>query len=164
MLEEEVNYAQLQLNGEISKLDNNLTLEGCGYDGDNEFIIEKLGRRLRVIPDLVLHKSQNYREFDGQKVIVEIKTGDDNPTHDIFDLIKLLNFVEQLNFENAIFVAVNKDRQQLSNDIKKSFENLGKESYSKCSIIFYTGVDLNNDNLLHPKVFFKSIEEIINNR
>jgi hypothetical protein len=162
MLKNEGRYDQLQLNGEISKVDRSLYLEGCGYSGDDRAIMEKLGKSLRVNPDLVLHKAQNNREFAWQKAIVEIKSGDDTTSDDIYDIIKLLNFVEQLNFENAIFVAVNKNRQQLSNNIRASFLNTVRESYSRCSIFFYEGDALNNNNFFSPRVNIKSIEEIIN--
>ncbi len=163
MLKNQVKYNLLQLNGEISKVDRHLNLRDCGYSCEDPDVRQKLGAYLRVSPDIVLHKDQDDRGYNFQKVIVEVKTGDDTSAKDIYDIIKLLNYVEQLNFENAIFVAVNKNRRRLCSTIRASFSNADRASYSRCSIFFYAGEDSNNNILSRPRVNFKTIEEIINN-
>jgi hypothetical protein len=163
MLNNQIKYNLLQLNGEISKVDRFLNFSDCGYTGEDPEVTQKLDNYLRVSPDIVLHKDQNDRDFAFQKVIIEVKTGDDTTAKDIYDIIKLLNYVEQLNFENAIFVAVNKNHLRLCNTIRASFSNADRESFSKCSIFFYTGEDLSNNILFSPRVNFKTIKEIINN-
>ncbi|GAA3622993.1 hypothetical protein [Flavivirga jejuensis] len=158
MESDEQKYSGLQLNGEISKIDRTLELNQHQYKGFDSYVLGRIGRTFNVQPDLVLHKAQNNREFNWQKSIVEIKTGRYSDFNDVVDILKLLNYIEQLNFQNGIFIAANKDIEEFEKLLKDSFSS---SLFNKKCFVFYYNIT-HKDGFPEPIVQYKSLETILN--
>lgn len=111
----------------IMELDNrweayqNLALD---FDLRKEWFDDKIISRTKSYrPDLVLHRSQVEWSPEFQKIYIEVKT---NPNPSIKDDIqKLANAIYRLRFENAIFISVNSNYDELVSHIHDfvSYEN-----------------------------------------
>ncbi len=81
---------------------------------------------LEVIPDLVIHTSHDKRSTNsnGQHVIIEAKTTKKLSKSAFFkDLFKLNTYLCRFDFDNAIYVIVNTDKNRIENLIKLYFES-----------------------------------------
>ena len=68
---------------------------------------------------MVIHENQKNRK--GQYLILEVKNSP-NKVNVKWDLIKILSYIEQLNYETGIYLQVNYLFNELKEQIKESFD------------------------------------------
>lgn len=75
----------------------------------------------RYSPDLVIHLGQISRQEDNQKAIIEIKTkrlnGEQGNEELRKTILKLNHYLRVLNFQYALFLSVNTDFDQLTQQL-----------------------------------------------
>lgn len=70
----------------------------------------KTQQTITTIPDFFIHKQQDNREEEFQKLAVEAKTTSQLDEDDFFlDLFKLNVYVEKYNFQNGVYLIANND-------------------------------------------------------
>lgn len=102
------NYQDLCLNGEVTKIDWNISI---------------LNKKL-ICPDLVLHKSQMDRSPNYQTLFIEIKT---RPNVDFEDDIKKLLYAvsDDLNFQYGVLIYINEPHEKIERKLKRYINELG---------------------------------------
>lgn len=144
--ENQVFFPNYYLQGEIKKM--NL------YEVRGIFGYRDLGGNL--IPDLLFHiPSQDANAF-----VIEIKAQPElDEVEILYDLSKLSRFLNNFNYQKAIFLAVNISSEEVANMIRNNRENIidlfSDERLNDCIIIV-------KQNTYNDEIFNKTIQEIIN--
>ncbi len=102
--------------GEMFFLDEEIYKKYSGtYINDKSFTKTKNSLKFSkqgLRPDLVLHKSQQSREKEDQKLIIECKTTNNLLKSEFFrDFFKLNIYKSQLNFQNTVYIIVNMNKE-----------------------------------------------------
>lgn len=129
-----VKYDRISIAGEITKL------FGPNYAFEN-FNIAGAPRseNLRYTPDLTVHFSQENKEEENQKLIVEVKTNKVTAPELIGAILKLNHYLEHLNFQLAVFISVNTKRNDLKNSLMTHFASAlnEKNNFDKIIVMNY---------------------------
>lgn len=95
-------YPQIQLYKKIVKKEG------------NEQIIEDFKLSQGLYPDIVFHKEQNDNNLINQKVVIECKINNSLSYEDFsYDFAKLYIYVNEINFQKAIYLIVNNSATEI---------------------------------------------------
>lgn len=115
-----------------------------------------------LYPDIVIHKSQMSRDSKDQLLILECKTQPENLDENAFfkDFFKLNTYNEYLNFQNSIYLIVNKDSYSIEQFLKSYY----KKNYwlSKKDVIIFL-LENSNSKLYQIQYLDKKIEKKVIN-
>ena len=120
-------YRNLRLDGEIDKRVTQ-PIELCGL------VIENF-TQVRFSPDLVIHLGQTDRQDENQKAIIELKTkrlyGKQGQLEIKKTILKLNHYLRVLHFQYAIFLSVNTEFNNLTEQLNNLFENPANQDWQE---------------------------------
>lgn len=101
-----------------------------------------------VRPDFVVHEShEKDYEIDGQKIIIEAKTTNHLIEMDFWwDLLKLNVYIDELKFENAIYIIVNANKNDVDNYVKSYYDKIKYKS-GKINKLWFFMQNWDNDKM-----------------
>lgn len=109
--------------------------------------------RVIIQPDIVLHEST---ENQNQQVIYcEVKTNKNANLKDDLEKLKVA-ISEELNFDNAVMIVINKSLKQTENQIINIMKNESKENLKK--MFLFHGIPINNEIIYNIKNFSEIIK------
>ena len=99
-------------------------------------------------PDFVVHEShEKDYEIDGQKIIIEAKTTNHLIEMDFWwDLLKLNVYIDELKFENAIYIIVNANKNDVDNYVKSYYDKIKYKS-GKINKLWFFMQNWDNDKM-----------------
>jgi len=129
-------YHGYRLDGEISKCCTN-EFTSLGYD----IIFTS------VNPDMVLHHSQIDSSTNNQKLAIEVKSPIKNDNAIIRDIVKCYNYILNLNFNRAVFLMFNGDKEYLEKLLLREFHSKGNAYVWAKLLVLSKSYNVNNDRL-----------------
>jgi hypothetical protein len=126
---------------------------------ENYFLINSSTPQHSIIPDLVLHKSQDTVGIENQKLTIEIKAQIEPDVKK--DINKLLLMADKFDFEYGVFITINSKLEYITNKIKESFDINGfNKDVRKYAELFERIIILNRKST-HEIIFKETLFNLL---